>query len=104
FGNEDLGKSGGKRLRDKGEPTMFSATVRNSRLWWTGAVALSLLAIAGWQAHAQNRAPAKNPPPTTTQGANAPRSDEKVSQSTMTTHAYHPQVKDIDCKIEAQCK
>src|SRR5437660_2740197 len=83
---------------------MASASVRNSRLWGTGAVALSLLAIAGWQAHAQNRAPAKNPPPATTQGANAPRSEEKVSQSTMTTLAYHPQVKVIDDQIAAEWK
>src|SRR5712692_7924519 len=77
---------------------MASASVWNSRLWWTGAVALSLLAIAGWQAHAQNRAPAKN------SSQEKKPAEEKTSQSTMTTFAYHPQVKVIDDQISAEWK
>jgi hypothetical protein len=77
---------------------MASASVRNSRLWWTGAVALSLLIIAGWQAQAQNRAPSKN------SSQEKKPAEEKTSQSTMTTFAYRPQVKVIDDQIAAEWK
>jgi hypothetical protein len=84
---------------------MASANVRNSRLWGTGAVALSLLAIAGWQAQAQNGATAKKP---SQEKKNPPQekrpAEEKISQSTMSTFGSHPQVKVIDDQISAEWK
>src|SRR5947207_15275925 len=81
---------------------MASATVRNSRFWWTGAVALSLLAIAGWQAQGQNRAPAKNPPQEKKSGEKP--ADDKTTQSTITTFVSYPQVKVINDQIVAEWK
>src|SRR5438309_769485 len=77
---------------------MASATVRNSRVWWIGAAALSLLAFAGWQAQAQNRAPAKDSP------QEKKPADNKVTQSTITTFVSYPQVKVINDQIEAEWK
>src|SRR5437762_11146264 len=77
--------------------TMASATMR-SRFWWAGAVALSLLAIAGWQAQGQNRAPTKNPP------QEKKSAEDKTTQSTITTFVSYPQVKVINDQIAAEWK
>jgi len=86
---------------NKGEMTMASATMR-SRFWWTGAVALSLLAIAGWQAQGQNRALTKNPPQEKKSGEKP--ADDKTTQSTITTFVSYPQVKVINDQIVAEWK
>src|SRR5215469_12506458 len=72
---------------------MVSASVRNSRLWGTGAVALTLLAIAGWQASAQDRASTKKS-----------TEEKKPAENKITTFVSYPQVKVINDQIEAEWK
>ena len=71
---------------------MASATMRNSRLRWTGAVALSLLAIAGWQASAQDRAATKK----------STEEKKPAENKIITTFVSYPQVKVINDQIEAE--
>jgi Protein of unknown function (DUF1549)/Protein of unknown function (DUF1553) len=75
---------------------MANATERNPRLWWTGAVALSLLTFGGWQAQGQDHAKAKD--------QEKKHAEEKPSSPSLSTFVSYPQVKAINDQIAAQWK
>src|SRR5712692_6293034 len=91
---------------------MASATIRNSRLWWTGAVALGLV-LGGWQLDSRDRALAQDAGKTQAKDdkkkedkkTDEKKTDEKKTQpSTLTTFVTYPQVKVVNDQIAAEWK
>src|SRR5690349_3160693 len=91
---------------------MASAKIRNSRLWWTGAVALGLV-LGGWQLDSRDRALAQNSPKTQSKDdkkkedkkTEEKKTDEKKTRpTTLTTSVTSPQVKVINDQIAAEWK
>ncbi len=91
---------------------MASASIRNSRLWWTGAVALGLV-LGGWQLDSRDRALAQNAGKS--QSKDEKKSDDKKTEEkktdekktqppTLTTFVTYPQVKVVNDQIAAEWK
>jgi hypothetical protein len=89
------------KFKQMGEQTMASAIVRNSRFWWIGAVALSLLALGSWQAQGQNRA-AKSPAQEKKSAEKEKSAEDKTA--TISTFVSYPQVKVINEQVAAEWK
>lgn len=92
---------------------MAGATIRNSRLWWTGAVAISLAVLGGWQPDRRHRALAQNAPKAQSKEekkkedkkTEEKKTDErKTPPSMLTTFVTYPQVKVINDQIAAEWK
>jgi len=87
---------------------MASASVSNIRPWWTGAAALSLIAIGGWHANRQNGAFAQNAPKTQPKqekkNEEKKTEEQKTASPTLSTFVTYPQVKVINDQVAAEWK
>jgi hypothetical protein len=89
---------------------MAGTRTRNWRLWWTGALALSLVVLGAWEpltpCAAQNapKGKSKDEKKQTEKKSDEKKSEEKKSDHSIATYVSYPQVKVINDQIAAEWK